>query len=164
MRKFPTEFRVCAPRQDVEKSFGLGARVRLNKDFIYYYSGIFKAKTAHLENTDWEVLNYYYVVGSRRKEIGMVVVGVPYSDWKTLAPQINLVPSHSYGGLPRKIVASCDEEGHKIYDLLLDDPNDMKVILKKKLCVMILTHWNNGWYDGIEVPDIIAEGPAGDMF
>ena len=157
MKEFPKEFQGIVPREEVRTAYPLGSRVKLKESFIRENCGIFKAKASALARADWEVLDYYYLVGTRKAQYGAMVVGVPYADWKTLAPSLGAPTATFYGTVGVRKDVRLDGERRGFW--LVEKSHD-----HRSFAVMVLTDWQDGGYTEVQQFDPIVDGIAGGFF
>ena len=138
------------PMQDYKNLYPLGDKVFVSEVAIKKYCGIFNPFVEHLAKTEWEVLNYHYVVGSRGATACAVVVGVPYGDWATLQKS-GWVPSLGYG-LMRPSIEFGDRTVGKLVYVTAE---------RSKTCILIISNTDYVWAQNKNEPepiDIWANG------
>lgn len=126
-----------ASADDVKAKYPIGSKVKLTEAALDCF-------TAHMWNVDiqaiinarWEVLNYYYKVGSRKKTFLGMVVGLPYSTLMLLNKDYQ-VHSTTYGQIGDTI-KDTDGKSGRLYD---EDRAG-----KSHLAALILRDWENGRY------------------
>ena len=134
---------------EVLKAHPLGSKVFLSTEFIKSYCNVFNPRVKEILEAEWEVLDYYYVIGSRGDEMCGLVVGIPYLTWATLAPTRGFVIHTAYGNLGKARCFETDEDCHEILETKLK-VNATRY--KGKLCVMVVTHLS----DIVPEPEIKA--------
>ncbi len=77
--------------KDVLGRWPIGSKIYLPVDFVQKACGLYRPDTAPIRDMKWEILDYYYIIGSRGSKIAAFVVGVPYEDWKDMKPKQKFV-------------------------------------------------------------------------
>ena len=115
-----------------------GSTVKVKDKFLRDICGLFDPNLKRISGCDWEILNYYYILGTRGSKMAGLVVGVSYSTWATMS-EMNVVPHMAYSNLPKQHrFHSCTVLGNGYYDIeakLKHPANPYKL----KHCVIVTT-------------------------
>lgn len=144
-----------APSDLVLSLYPPGSKVYLHRHVIADLCGLYKPKLDTIVSSQWTVLNYYYEIGTRASTFSSMIVGIDYSIWSTMTPNVKFVAS-TYGQLPTKSGRS---------RLKFRPPHDTFIVGCNKLCIVSLTNWNGTSYDEIvDKPIDLYAGFLGDAF
>ena len=94
-----------------------GSTVKVKDKFLRDICELFDPDLKKISGCDWEILNYYYILGTRGSKMAGLVVGVPYLTWATMS-QMNVVPHMAYPNLPKQYTFhSCTDLGNGYHDI-----------------------------------------------
>ena len=144
-----------APIEEIIKRYPIGSKVKLSRAALTLLINVWKPDINAIIDEDWEVIDYYYLIGSRKKAIVGTIIGMPFDTFKKVQPSA-LFGSDIYGNIEKTIKAGACSAKLVEYDNA-----------KRHLCFLVLTDWQDGRYreEQGDVPEDIPEIDfAGDFF
>lgn len=152
------------PKSEVDRIYPLGRKIKLTRAAVGEMVTIWKPMLAAVDYMEFEVLDHYYEVGSRKQIIGATIVGTPYLQWRNLASSVHgIVPNETYGQL-RGLLAKAVNCHGDVRNYRLLRPGRRGDEDKKSMSVLVLTKWSSGRYDEEDAKDSNIIDVSQDLF
>lgn len=128
---------------EVKEQYPIEGDVYLDPEWVRANCGLVQCDPYAIAEVKWRVLNYFYKVSSRKKEITHLVVGIHPEDWAKLGKSAKRMSSR-YGSLDMRRMASVGEEGTNDDGVILYPTKLFNSIDKddryRKWCVLLVGH------------------------
>jgi len=111
-----------------------GSKVKIRDDYLIDHCELFNPSIDVISGADWEILNYYYLVGSRGNQMVGLVIGIEYKIWATMS-MLKVVPNNRYANVLKRRDCRVFKGGPVRHARLKDPINPYR----EKYCVMIIT-------------------------